>query len=67
MPTAEEQNTPAVEASSKLQNARANKPRSGSGMHGLFSGGRQDLIRALMLHEVLGQPKCKQSSLRKQS
>jgi len=34
---------------------------------GFMPENRLDLLRALMMHEVLGQPKCKQSSLRKQS
>ena len=29
-------------------------------------GSKQDLLRALVMREVLGEPKCKQSSSRKQ-
>lgn len=31
-----------------------------------FTGNKQELIRALVMREVLGEPKCKQSSSRKQ-
>jgi hypothetical protein len=31
-----------------------------------FPGSKQDLLRALVMREVLGEPKCKQSSSRKQ-
>jgi hypothetical protein len=31
-----------------------------------FPGNKQDLLRALVMREVLGEPKCKQSSSRKQ-
>ena len=43
------------------------EPLRSSNPHGLMPKNRLDLLRALMMHEVLGQPKCKQSSLRKQS
>lgn len=32
-----------------------------------FLQNRQDFIRAFMMHEILAEPKCKQSSFRKQS
>ncbi|MEY3601053.1 MAG: hypothetical protein RL169_297, partial [Armatimonadota bacterium] len=31
-----------------------------------FPGSKRDLLRALVMREVLGEPKCKQSSSRKQ-
>jgi hypothetical protein len=43
------------------------KPLRSISTHGFMPENRLDLLRALMMHEVLGQPKCKQSSLRKQS
>lgn len=33
---------------------------------GVFLRNRQDFIRAFMMHEILAEPKCKQSSSRKQ-
>ena len=33
---------------------------------GVFMRNRQDFIRAFMMHEILAEPKCKQSSSRKQ-
>ena len=33
---------------------------------GAFLRNRQDFIRAFMMHEILAEPKCKQSSSRKQ-
>jgi hypothetical protein len=51
-------NTPVIDTKASLRSIRK---------HGFMPENRLDLVRALMMHEVLGQPKCKQSSLRKQS
>jgi hypothetical protein len=67
MPTTQEQNRLSKESGSKPQTDGVNKSGSRTKVQGLFPGSRQDLLRALMMHEVLAQPKCKQSSLRKQS
>ncbi|MEY4914078.1 MAG: hypothetical protein RJA02_347 [Armatimonadota bacterium] len=42
--------------------ATERQPRSS----GVFLRNRQDFIRAFMMHEILAEPKCKQSSSRKQ-
>lgn len=50
--------TPVIDTKEPLRSIRK---------RGFMPENRLDLVRALMMHEVLGQPKCKQSSLRKQS
>jgi hypothetical protein len=47
---------------SERVNATERQPRSSS----VFMRNRQDFIRAFMMHEILAEPKCKQSSSRKQ-
>jgi hypothetical protein len=51
-------NAPDIDTKEPLRNIRK---------RGFMPENRLDLVRALMMHEVLGQPKCKQRSLRKQS
>jgi hypothetical protein len=51
-------NTPVIDTNEPLRSIQK---------RGFMPENRLDLVRALMMHEVLGQPKCKQSSLRKQS
>ena len=47
---------------SERVSATERQPRSSS----VFMRNRQDFIRAFMMHEILAEPKCKQSSFRKQ-
>lgn len=49
--------TPKVGAQAQLCRTRSRE---------LFPDSKQDLLRALVMREVLGEPKCKQSSSRKQ-
>lgn len=61
-----ENRIPAMNTSPATTNVAAQEQDFRTLHRNIFPGSKQDLLRALVMREVLGEPKCKQSSSRKQ-
>ena len=67
MSKTDKQEQSAKELPAKPRNERVSAKDRQSRSSGVFLRNRQDFIRAFMMHEILAEPKCKQSSFRKHS
>jgi len=63
-PDQQKQSSNVLPAKPRIERVSATErqPRSSA----VFLRNRQDFIRAFMMHEIFAEPKCKQSSFRKQ-